>query len=189
MKLAFDLHGVIMYLMPVMAKYYREEVGFELDTENDRFCFHHPEWYDPRRFGVDIARAIKTMAVPYAKPVRGSIQALNEWKARGNKITIITASAPSTMEANDKWLKKYYDRDGDFEIHRVSHQEGKLETIKELGVTHFVDDRFKTCNELADHLEYAYLMDAACNRGRKTKANVIRVSSLRQVIKHIDEHK
>jgi len=180
-RLAFDLHGVIMHLMPIMQKYYREVVGFEL-IETDRFNFDFPDHYKASRCGGDIARAIRTMAVPFAKPVRGSIQSLRQWKNKGNKIVIVTASAPTTMDANNEWLKKYFSLAQDYTIHRVSHQEGKLKKLMELGITHFVDDRFKTCNELADYMTEVFLMDAPCNRGRTPKANVTRVRSLQKVI-------
>lgn len=190
MKLAFDLHGVIMYLMPILQKYYKEVVGFEI-TARDRFSFDYPDSYDPRRFGVDIANAIRTMSVEHAKPVRGSIAALTHWWGGANRlrndIIIVTASAKSTMDANNEWLDKWLKIP--YEIHSVTYQEGKIAKLKELGVTHFVDDRFKTCNDLADHLEHVYLFDAPCNRGRTTKANVTRVRSLQKAINHYEKSK
>ena len=185
MKLAFDLHGVVMYLMPVMQEYFKKEVGFEL-IETDRFNFSYPDSYDPRRCGIDIANAIRTLAPKIAKPVHGSIPALKRWRAEGNTITFITASAPSTMDANMEWLDKWLG--GPYQIWRVNSQDGKVKMTEDLGITHFVDDRFKTCNELAEHLEQVYLMDAPCNRGRIPKANVTRVRSLRKVFKLTAEY-
>jgi uncharacterized HAD superfamily protein len=178
MKLAFDLHGVIMHLMPVMQKYFKEVLEIDL-VETNRFNFDLPDSYAANRIGVDIANSIKTMAVKYAKPVYGSIPALKRWRDAGNEILIVSATAKSTIAANCEWLTKHLGTP--YRMVRTTHQEGKVKTLKELGVTHFVDDRFKTCNQLADHLEHVYLFDAPCNRGRIPKANVTRVNSLRRV--------
>ena len=180
--LAFDLHGVIMNLMPVMLKYFKEVVGFEV-TETGRFSFGYPDSYDPRRFGVDIANSIKLGVATQAKPMRGSIQALEDWVYNtDNTIVIITASAKSTMDANIEWLHKYLVVP--FEIHRVAYQEKKSDTCNKLGVTHFVDDRFKTCNDLIrDGLETTYLYNSTHNEGREPDEGVVRVDNLRQAIK------
>jgi hypothetical protein len=180
--LAFDLHGVVMNLMPVMCKYFREVVGFELDYDNPRFDFTTPDWYDRRRLGIDIAHSIRTMAAEHARPVHGSIPALKRWRDQGNEIVFVTASAESTMKANAEWLDKWLGQP--YTLVRVQSHDSKTEYLVKLGVTHYIDDRFKTCNDLADHLTHVYLFDAYCNRGRKTKANVTRVRSLRKMFNH-----
>jgi hypothetical protein len=185
MKLAFDLHGVIMHLKPVMKKYFREVIGFEL-SETGRFSFGYPDSYDPRRFGVDIANSIITMAPEHAKPMHGAVPALHRWMDKGNRLEIITASAKSTMDANCEWLDKWINRK--YTIHRVSWQEGKLDVCNRLGVTHFVDDRFKTCNDLVKGgLKQAYLVSAKHNEGREPDEGVVRVSGVKKAIEHYEQ--
>lgn len=180
-KMAFDLHGVVLYLFPAMAKYYKEVVGFELN-HSDNFSFPYPEWYNPARFGPDIARSI----VKYAKdmkPMRGSIQALERYyDTIQRKVIFVTASAESTMKANKEWLDKWLTVP--YVIYRVDHGTGKVGMITQLNITHYIDDRFKTCMDLSKYIDTVYLYDAPYNRGRELRENIIRVSNLNQAVVH-----
>jgi hypothetical protein len=178
--LAFDLHGVIMYTWPAFEKYYEEAVGFKLE-HGDRFNFKVPYWYNKSRIGPDIAMSLQ-LYIKDMKPMRGSIQALQEWSDKGNDIIIVTASANSTMDANKKWLDKWLNRP--YVLSRVDAHEGKVKALVNLGCTHYVDDRYRTCQQLADHLKHVYLFDDIHNRGREIKENVTRVRSLRKVFNH-----
>jgi hypothetical protein len=176
--LAFDLHGVIMNIMPGMKKYFKEEVGFEL-IDNKQFNFDYPKWYDPRRFGPDIAAAIRKYG-PAAKGKRDSLDTLRNWIDSGGDLLIITASAKSTMLANCDWLDTNLRKP--YKIIRVNHADGKMKAIKEHGVTQFVDDRFKTMVDLAPHLEVGYLYSDTHNQGRKPPENIKRIRSLKEIL-------
>lgn len=176
--LAFDLHGVIMSIMPGMKKYFKEEVGFEL-LDNKQFNFDWPEWYDPRRFGPDIAAALRKY-IPSSRGKRDSLRVLRSWISDGNRLIIITASAKSTMDVNRRWLDTHLRRS--YDIIRTNHAEGKVKAIQEHGVTRFVDDRFKTMVDLAPYLEKGYLFSDNHNQGRKPPKNIKRVRSLSEVV-------
>jgi hypothetical protein len=175
--LAFDLHGVIMYVKPALRRYYAEDVGFELQ-ETNTFNYPYPEWYDPRQFGPDIARAINKYGHE-CEPMAGSVKALRGLYAKGIDIVIVTASAKSTMLTNKAWLDVWIKRP--YIIHQVNSGLEKKGKLLELGVTHFVDDRYKTCADLVGHLKGVYLYDAVHNRGRE-QDGITRVTSLREVI-------
>lgn len=185
MKLAFDLHGVIINLMPQMQRWFIENRGFDpkgTEEAKSRFDFSLPEGYDPRQVGIDIARSINAYEHD-AEEMPGSIKALRNFYAKGYEILIVTAAAPSTMQANIDWLNAHLKRP--YVIDRVDTSIGKLAKLQELGVTHYVDDRFRTCNELSDHLDFIYLYNAKCNMGREIqKPNVLRVFDLKEVIRH-----
>ena len=172
-----------MNLMPEMERWFEDNRGFNpkgTPEARAKFDFSLPDWYDARQVGPDIARSIVAYA-PKAKPMKGSIQALRGWYARGNEILIVTAAAESTMETNKNWLNKWLARP--YTIERVNSKDGKIDKLLELEVTHYVDDRFRTCCELAPHLEHVYLFDATCNRGREPEfENVTRIKSLRDML-------
>jgi hypothetical protein len=174
MRLAFDLHGVIMSIVPEIITYYKEVLGVRIESKN-RFSFLYPNTYNPKRFGPDIAAAIRERA-QFAKPMRDSIEALNYWRDVGHDILIITATAKSTMDANIQWLKKYLGLP--YTIVRTDASSGKAKPIFEYGVTHFVDDRFKTCLDLSPILTTSFIYDSLHNRREIPRSNMIRINSL-----------
>lgn len=183
--IGFDLHEVIMELVAPMERWYKEVLGYEL-KHTDRFSYIAPEGYNPKRFGPDIARAIREVA-PTAKPMPGSIEALTLYFDITEKpIHIVTASAPSTMDANEDFLKR--NLPVPYKIYRTDYQGTKLGTIQKLELTGFVDDRFRTCNELAPHLEQVFLYNAMYNRGREPDPSVIRIDTLDDIFIHLIPH-
>jgi uncharacterized HAD superfamily protein len=122
--------------------------------------------------------------------MHGSIQALERWSHNGTEVLIITSSAPSTMDANCAWLDKHLRcahtlNPIPYRIIQVDYAEGKNKVCLEEGVTHYVDDRYKTCINLAKDLEQVYLYNAPYNEGRPVPDNVQRVNTLTGVINHI----
>lgn len=184
MKVAFDLHGVVMVVNHLIRRYYKEDLGINIDKETNKWNFDWPESYDMRRCGIDIANAIKKYG-PTTHAAYGSLPALKQWRDRGNKIQFVTASADSVMPVNIAWLDKHLGQP--YSISNVSMTGSKSATLKQMGVTHFVDDRFKTCRILSKILDQVYLFNAPYNIGRETAPNVMRVNTLRQMFNHMEK--
>ena len=79
----------------------------------------------------------------------------------------------STME----WLKTYLQG----VKFNIIFTDNKLEYIQEQGFKYFVEDRYKTANQLAKNNIQCFLVNREWNMNRQTHKNVTRVNDLKQV--------
>ena len=77
------------------------------------------------------------------------------------RVWIVSKSAPATKSTARAWLKYHHFSEttgvGPRQVHFVRDRSGKLEKCRELGITHFVDDRLKNLEVLVGHIEHLYL--------------------------------
>lgn len=164
--IAFDFDDVIVDLFQCVCRLMKEKHDVDLNmsvfTQFDiRGCC--PEHAD------NIWRCIdEIVAGRHSRlllPVPGAPQCLRAIaRVTGKPIEIVTAR-PSAESATT-WLRLHGIEPGAFKVTAVGTGNSKIEVLKSIGVTHFVDDRFKTCEEVAAAGMTPVLFKTVWNLGR-----------------------
>ncbi len=83
------------------------------------------------------------------KPLPGAMQALQQFAKEG-RVTIITAR--TIKEPVALWLEHFLDPEtcSKIDIIAMSDHDNKVNFCKERGLTHFMDDRGETCQQMQD---------------------------------------
>lgn len=191
-----------------------DNVGFDFDgvisdTYNifrghfwDAFDIDIGSWQNQRKFMFDAPgipfekqwAEIQVAIIKYQQlcpACEGSIEALQNYhNKRERPIYILSAREPSsTMEMVTRtWLDKHLKIP--YELQLVDMSEDKRAILIDREIKYYVDDRFKTVNELADILDISFLFRQPRNFGRTiTKQNIKRVDNLTEMLEMVKNAK
>jgi uncharacterized HAD superfamily protein len=108
------------------------------------------------------------------------------WFAENMKWSAVFVTA-RIQELSEKatriWLDKHLDIP--YEIIFTGSSSKKAEILKDRGIEYFIDDRFRTIDEIAPVLKIAFLYNQPWNQGREPRSsNVIRVNDLGNVVNY-----
>jgi FMN phosphatase YigB (HAD superfamily) len=144
----------------------KQKLGLDIDGVLMNFPEHFYEWFDqpfvffPRWEDPFIMENYK-----YVRDHYGFWRTMPHFEDTGiEKINFdcyITARGIPSELTHESLVKAGFP---DKPVHTVHHLDSKVEICKELGITHFVDDRPKNCQELSEAGIKAYLWDVFCNR-------------------------
>ncbi|RKX17825.1 MAG: hypothetical protein DRP51_10210 [Candidatus Zixiibacteriota bacterium] len=193
--IAFDFDGVISDTYNIFRGHFWDVFGFAIDKENDHYSFdlglgrseYYEEWW-----WREIPVAI-TKYQHICPPIKESIEAMtalynSEHCIADENILIITAREPSdaVMQVTKLWCSQNLPFPVDIEF--CASSADKFEVIQRRGVTHFIDDRFKTAQVLSPVLEHSYLLNSPWNTGRvePLNYNVRRVDTIWGMKLHMD---
>jgi uncharacterized HAD superfamily protein len=181
MKIGFDFDGVICDTHHIYRGHFFDCFGHVCEQPHNQkqytFDIIDNEFYEP-----DWWREIPVAIVKYqhiCPPFPGAIEALKAFADSIDEICIVTAREDSdaVRQVTNLWCHQNFDFA--FDIHYVGTPEDKDETLQRLGITHFVDDRFKTAVHIAEFINTSFILNQPWNRRRdKVPGNVIRIDSL-----------
>jgi hypothetical protein len=106
----------------------------------------------------------------FAHPEKRAVQLAMAWRIyTGQPVTVITCRRNHGAEAR-MWLDRHIS--GAIDLHVVDEHHEKLEVIQELGLTDFIEDRYKNCKQLADAGVTVWMPEQPWNTNRPTPAGV-----------------
>jgi len=185
--IAFDFDGVISDTYHIFRGHFWDVFGENIDTELNHKSFDMGlskfEGYEPW-WWKEIPVAI-TRYQHICPPIHNSIEAINSiyYDYDMEYILIITAREPSdaVMQVTKLWCHQNLPFPTEIEF-----SEDKLEVIKRRNVRYFIDDRFKTAQDLSSVLQYSYLLNSPWNlRDTPLNDNVIRVNTIWEMKNHM----
>jgi len=176
--------------MPAFHQYWSEKYDWRIfDGDGRSFNMPMPPDYDMKNIHSDIVEAIN-LYQPYLKPHAFAMEMVREFANRWNETPlIITARRPENVEVTDSWLQHYLGIPYTLvttgsEV--SSSGENKPDTIAKWGVRYFVEDRFKTCNNIKS-CDQVFMPDRPWNTHRVPLDHVMRVNNLLGVWDEVTE--
>jgi phosphoglycolate phosphatase-like HAD superfamily hydrolase len=188
---AFDLDGVVMDSYEIFRKFFMQKylVDIGYNGSGNHRCFNFmascPEIKSDKQCEQDVTDAL-ILFHDEILPIPHSIRALQAiWHFFERPLIFITARefyGTMIMDKTRKWLDDYLEGTP-YEIH-FSYE--KVQFLRDHGVTHYVDDRFKYADELAPNVERYFMINSDWNFGRDPFAgNVTRIDNLLEMFHHI----
>lgn len=198
MKIAFDFDGVICDSHNAFRGHFWDIFGYNIPTFSDLKTYslgiEHCEFYEPWWWKeIPVALARYQHICP---PIHNSIEALEAISKQpyieDEEIVIITAreNADAVRQVTNLWCHLNFNFN--FDIHYCGTPEGKYEIFQDLGIEYYVDDRFKTCQEIIDFpsMKVAFMFNAPYNKDygdrESLKSRVYRIESLWDMKKYLD---
>lgn len=140
---------------------------------------------------------IKKVMLEYqheCQPFVDSIYALTMCANPPDPVHIITARPKEALEPTVEWCDRYIPvphviwfvdppKNDD-----ADSKNAKTRDVIDLGLTHFVEDRFKYASELAKEcpdIEKVFLINKPYNKGRRTAEKVMRVDTPFEIMAHL----
>jgi uncharacterized HAD superfamily protein len=194
MNIGFDLDGVLQdssQLFQVMMKKNFGTTDFKSkdDAGNERFSYHI-DGVSNQRIWNTIHDVLKNYQ-QYAKPCIHIMYPLM-WVVENQKkpLQIISARPDDVWDETVAWLNRYIPVP--YELYFVAPPKNgrggtKNDLIISLGITHFVEDRFKNASEIAqlDAIQNVFLVNRPYNKGRRVANKVIRISHVDELIRYL----
>jgi len=178
-KIAFDLDGVVIDTFSLLRQLFIDHWSHDINPHK-RFEFTVPGrteeevsnlWYNNLE---DITYN--------SLPLNNSILYLTQ--IYNNKLPLVFITARNKKKLTDcteAWLAKYLG-DIPFKVFYIKDKY-KVKVLKALKIQYFVDDRFRTVNQVAPHIKKAYLFNHSWNLGRRAKhPNIERITSLGKIV-------
>jgi hypothetical protein len=189
--IAFDFDGVICDTHHIFRGHFWDRFGVNCQKESEQVTYeidlnlndyYEPWWWD------EIPVAI-TKYQHICAPFKGAIKAIREMYFNYDMpyVKIITAREPSNavMGVTQLWCRRNFNFP--YDISFCSSSDEKADIMKKLDIRYFVDDRFKTAQELAPNLKYSYLLNRTWNvRETPLHPNVERIDTLWDMKRHLD---
>ena len=189
--IAFDFDGVICDTHHIFRGHFWDRFGVncQREVEQDTYEinlkdseYYEPWWWD------EIPVAI-TKYQHICPPHTGAIEAMRQMYFDYDMpyIKIVTAREPSNavMGVTQLWCRRNFNFP--YDISFCSSPDEKAHIMKKLDIRYFVDDRFKTAQELAPNLKYSYLLNRKWNeREAPLLPNVERINTLWDMKRHLD---
>jgi hypothetical protein len=186
--IGFDLDAVLnsglsRCITERLAKHY----GVGIDNVRNTHPIHGYEMFNLGPNGSDVQEVMKivetsviedspsVLSSPWMKEVMDFV-----YQATGDPITVITSRNPNALDVTHNWLVQWLD-DLPFNCY-IMHGRGKGAPIAMLGLSIFVDDRWKTINNLLSWCEYPVLFQRPWNRFRPDPLPVLEIRDLRDII-------
>ena len=176
--IGFDIDGVVADFNGIFRRVVLDEVGYDINNSpQDQFKIVIPGMSDAEVFKLvcgTIRRFVYEM-----QPYPGTPYAL--WKLYSSTrepIRFVTARRLITKEATERWLKEYIVVPSEVAYVRSAD---KCSYLKEHGFTHFVDDRYRTVQQVKQCVPHTYLMNRPWNEGRVADG-VYRINDLNDYV-------
>jgi len=178
MKFAFDLDGVVMDTQSVLFDILEVNYDYDRRKQNQyRIIIPSLSYGESENIILNILRE----NTKYIKPLNSSIVYLHmiyRQLEMDEPLIFITARDIALKEVTDKWVNDWVNVPSN--ILYIPNSK-KVKIAEELGITHFVEDRFKNAQELSSICDYVYLVNQKWNKGRIPRHNVKRIPSLEWV--------
>lgn len=183
-NVAFDIDGVIADTYDVIRIALKQEFGINFPKNE-----HRSFYFDvPNASSKDVIRVIdKCMIEDFndVKPLGDSIYILKRVFLMTRKpLLFVTARPEACREGTISWLKKYLGRFVDFNV-ILTENKPKTRVLLDLNIELFVDDRYKTINELSNIIDMPLMLNSPWNEGRPTPQNTVRIDDLEEVIHYL----
>ncbi len=180
--IAFDLDGVIINIFPEFRKLFLKYFHHDIVPQK-KFDFNIPKKIANQ---LEVKRLwqshLKEMTYN-SNLIQGSLE-INRFQKYG-KLIFITARPEGTQGYLREYLNGKLGHDN-FEI-VIDNSRSKLDSIKKYNLNYFVDDRFRTCLEIAPYVGKVLLFDRMWNQRRESRIkNIKRVYTMDDVINHIN---
>ena len=149
-RIGFDIDGVVADTMEAFIRLADSDYGARvLPSEITAFQVEDCLDLDPQVVGAIFDRLLATPIACGLKPMASAIPVLTEF-AKLAPLTFITARPQKKPIA--RWLKRELGPQvyGRVRLVATGEHDNKAEHIRDLGLTHFVDDRAQTCLALAE---------------------------------------
>ena len=178
-NIAFDIDGVIANFHDVLQEEILQEHGVDINGQ-DKFHIDVPDMNSQDIFKL-IIKLINEKGDDI-KPYPGVIDILKDFHERsGESIHYVTARVGQNKRATEEWLEK--NTGLPFVLQQCRGAE-KCSLLYNDGVSHYIDDRFKTVNHVGKYIPYTFLMSRPWNTGRQPIPQVRRIYSLRDATEH-----
>lgn len=180
-KIAYDFDGVLCNSMPAFHQYWQEKYNYRMsDYKHNSFEMPMPKDYNMSNIYSDIVESINLYQT-YLWPHTFAMEMMREFAREYNEQPIIiTARSRKTTEVTDAWLRHYLGIP--FTLVHVGGHSGKADIVgPEYGVQYYVEDRFRTVNQLAKTEVKTFMPERPWNYGRPLPDNVVIVNNLLDV--------
>jgi hypothetical protein len=190
--IAFDFDGVICDVHHIFRGHFWDRFKVILNREADQHIYdfqgvkESPD-YEPWWWG-EIPVAI-TRYQHICPPFQDAIEAMRSIYLAFDLeyIQIITAreASEAVMRVTDLWCRQNFTFP--FKIDYCDSADEKADILKLMDIDYFIDDRFKTVQEVAPNLKYSYLLNQNWNmRDDTLLPNVKRVDTIWDMKHHLD---
>ncbi len=176
MFLGFDLDGVVADLERQLRKYFLENYSHDIDTRPRTFKIRVPGLKDSKVWDVIhefLSHQSRIPPYPEAPQVLRAFYDLS-----GFPLYFLTARKEEFREETIQWIKRNIDVP--FTLEMCASGSDKCRLLPEY-ITHFVEDRLRTVNELAEAGIKTFLINRPWNQDRQTHPDVTRVNDLLEV--------
>ena len=182
-NIGYDFDGVLCESMPAFHRHWKEKYGFDMfDLGHPTFEMPMPEDYDLKDIHEDIVEALNTYQL-YLHPHSYAMEMVREFAKEFNETPIIiTARSKKVTRSTNEWLKMCLGIP--YTLVHVEGHGNKADVIASYKVKHYVEDRFRTCNQI-NSCEKVFMPDRAWNWDRTPQDHVVRVHDLVDVWDHI----
>jgi hypothetical protein len=183
--IAYDFDGVLCNTMPAFHQFWFEKYNWNIwEGEARTFLMPMPEDYDFKNINTDIQEALN-MYQAYLHPHAYAMEMVREMARQFNEQPIIvTARAAVNKDATDAWLKFHLGIPYTLYCIGGDTGEGKPEVLAGMHIRYFVEDRFKTVNNIKS-CETVFMPSRPWNTGRTPLDHVVRVNNLIEVWDYI----
>jgi hypothetical protein len=189
--IGFDFDGVVCDVHHILRGHFFDKFGVIVSREKDQKRYEFggftnsskfkPWWWDE----IPVAIAKYQHICP---PFAGAIEAMRKiyFDYDLEHIQIITAREPSkaVMQVTRLWCQQNFTFP--YRIDFCATSEEKTELIQFFKLKYFIDDRFKTAQDLAPYLKCSYLLNQTWNnRDTVLLSNVERVNTIWDMHRHL----
>jgi uncharacterized HAD superfamily protein len=187
-QIGYDIDGCIVnsapyFEMALMIHFDTTEIRHRDKDGNETFYFEIPG-ADPE----DVAEIINYTIVKYHhafREVQGAKHAIRYIECVGGGIPIYLTARKDYGGMVDKCWHDWVDSNmlpALYIYKRITEHAGKPLEIERLGITHYVEDRYKNAHQVAEVCEKVYLLDTSYNDRPLKADNIQRVSDWGQII-------
>ena len=181
-KIGFDIDDVICDMLPVIRQFLSDYFSCEVEI---------PTSWNYKIPGVTPEEITEAWVgnlpslITKCKPLDNNIGALTWFSEHFGELQFITARHDECKQATEKWLDRWL-FGCNYRVYYTSNQ-CKIQTIKDLNLSIYVDDRYKTINDVAPIVDLAILIDKPWNRNRAPKCrNTLRLKNLHDLIMYLE---
>jgi uncharacterized HAD superfamily protein len=176
--LGFDIDGVVANFNEVFRQVVLDKTGIDTNhLDQSRF-----ELKIPGQSQEEITAMVNESINRFVfemQPYPGAVEAIwRLWDQTREPINFITARKLITEEATKRWLDEYII--APYTLANNIRSAEKAEYLKEHGYTHYIDDRYRTVQQVKEHVPYTFLMDRPWNQ--REAVGVYRVFDLNDYV-------
>jgi len=179
--IAFDIDGVVADTYKSIRKRIIDDYSYDIEGNVSKHEIVVPN-VDRKEV---LNRIYNTMEYSVIDPCDNAVDSLTKvYKMIGEEITFLTARPHFLVDTTYKWLDKIIPNIKYKIIFAQSSQKYKF--LDKYGFKFMVDDRIKVINSIPNRMT-GFLVNREWNANRETNDNVIRVNSLKEVVKLLNK--
>ncbi len=182
-KIAFDIDGVVADTMASFIKVAKEDYGIEGIKREEitsywlEDCLPIPD----EIIGEIISKILEDPFKTGLKPIKGAVEVLTELSQK-SPLTFVTARP--VKEPIVSWLKQtliYVDPQR-INVIATGKHEAKVNVLKELGISYFLEDHLETCLQIFEAGIKAIVYDQPWNQGNTPFLRVKNWTELKKLL-------